>query len=259
VDIREDNWKGILMRSNRRYGWRPELPDYRDYLYSTIQPKISLPKKVDLRTICSKVENQEELGSCTAQAIVGGLEFLECKNRTNFYDISRLFIYYNERVLENSVNEDAGAMIRDGIKTLVRWGYCSEVLCPYITKDFAKKPSIKAYNEAKRHIISSYHKVLNLKEMLKCLAEGYPVVFGIMVYEGFTTEEATKTGIINMPEANESPIGGHAILAVGYNQETQRIIFRNSYGESWGDSGYGTLPYEYINKLANDFWTIRKK
>ena len=242
-----------------KFGWLRDLPDYRDYKYSLIQPKISLPKKIDLRTTCSKVENQEDIGSCTAQAIVGGLEYLEYKNNTNFYDISRLFIYYNERVLINTVDEDSGATIRDGIKTLVRWGYCSEELCPYITKDFTKKPTRKAYNEAKRHIISSYHKILNLNEMLKCLAEGYPVIFGIMLYDGFMIETVVKTGIINMPKPNESPIGGHAILAVGYDKGKQIIIFRNSWGEGWGEKGYGTLPFEYIEKLASDFWTVRKK
>jgi C1A family cysteine protease len=241
------------------WGWKRDLPDYRDYKYSLIQPKISLPKKIDLRTICSKVENQEDIGSCTAQAIVGGLEYLEVMNRTNFYDISRLFIYFNERVLEGTVNEDSGATIRDGIKTLVRWGYCSEELCPYITKDFTNKPSRKAYKEAKRHIITSYHKVSNLNEMLKCLAEGYPVIFGIMVYNGLMTEEVQKSGNVTMPKPDESPAGGHAVLAVGYDKEKEIIIFRNSWGYSWGDKGYGTLPFEYINKLADDCWTIRKK
>jgi C1A family cysteine protease len=243
----------------RIYGWKRDLPDSRDFLYSAIQPKLKLPRKVDLRNTCSAVENQEDIGSCTANAIVGGLEYLECKNHTNFYDISRLFIYYNERVLEGTVQEDAGALIRDGIKTLVKYGYCSENLCPYITKDFTKKPTRKAYNEAKQHKITSYHAVRNLKEMLKCLAEGYPVIFGFTVYEGFESEEIAKTGIANMPKENESTVGGHAVLAVGYNQETKRILVRNSWGEGWGDKGYFTLPYEYVEKLADDFWTIRKK
>jgi len=243
----------------RMYGWKRDLPDQRDYLYSAIQPKLKLPKKIDLRTICSMVEHQEDIGSCTANAIVGGLEFLEVKNHTNFYDISRLFIYYNERVLEGSVNEDAGALIRDGIKTLVKWGYCSEKLCPYITSDFTKKPSRKAYNEAKQHKITSYHAIRNLKEMLKCLAEGYPVIFGFTVYESFESGEVAKTGIAQMPIGYESVVGGHAVLAVGYDQTTKRILVRNSWGEGWGDKGYFTMPYEYVEKLSDDFWTIRKK
>lgn len=240
------------------FGWIRDLPDYRDYKYSLIQPKISLPKKIDLRNTCSKVENQENIGSCVGNAIVGGLEYLEYKNHTNFYDISRLFIYYNARLIEGNAQEDTGTTIRSGIKSLVRWGYCSEEVCQYITKNFNKKPSRIAYKEAKRHIITSYHKILNLNEMLKCLAEGYPVIFGIMVYDGLMTEEVSKSGIINMPKPDESPAGGHAILAVGYDKEKQIIIFRNSWG-MWGDNGYGTLPFLYIEQLADDMWTIRKK
>ena len=113
----------------RGYGWVPDIPDQRDYLLSAVlKVPARLPEKVDLRPLCSKVEDQGQLGSCTANALAGAIEFLERKDKVPFQDFSRLFIYYNERVLEHTVNSDSGAMIRDGIKTLANQGACSEMI-----------------------------------------------------------------------------------------------------------------------------------
>ena len=240
------------------YGWIPDVPDQRDYLYKVIKPVIKLKKEVDLSGICSKVEDQGRLGSCTSQALAGNLEFLDKKIDNNYSDVSRLFIYYNERALINSVEYDSGASLRDGIKTLKNDGACNEKLWPYLISKFDDKPPLKCYNEAKTHRIVSYHRINSLQEMLTCLTEGYPFVFGFTVYESFQSPKVGKSGVVNMPKKNESTLGGHAVMAVGYSQSKKRFLVRNSWGKEWGMSGYFTMPFKYLETLAGDFWTIRK-
>jgi C1A family cysteine protease len=244
-----------------RYGWVPDLPDHRDLLYGALRvAPLVLPEHIDLRPTCSPVENQGNLGSCTGNALAGALEFLERKDKVTFIDLSRLFIYYNERVIEGTVKSDSGAMIRDGIKTLKKQGVCSEIKWPYVISKFAVKPKSACYKEALNHQITSYHRILTLNEMRACLAEEFPFVFGFTVYESFESQEVARTGIVNMPQPNEGTLGGHAVLAVGYDDSEKRFIVRNSWGTDWGQKGYFTIPYDYVadRNLSDDFWTIRK-
>lgn len=240
------------------YGWLPDIPDQRDYLYGAIRPVIRLPDKIDLRCFCSAVEDQENLGSCTSQALAGNIEFLDNKIDSLYTDVSRLFIYYNERVLIDTIDYDSGASLRDGIKTLKNEGVCHEESWPYIISKFDKKPSEKCYMEASRHLIQSYHRIHTLGEMLTCLAEGYPFVFGFTVYESFESPKVKKTGVVNMPKKGEIALGGHAVMAVGYDKIKKRFLVRNSWGRAWGVEGYFTMPFGYLETLAEDFWTIRK-
>ena len=165
------------------YGWLPDIPDNRDHLYGAVRkiPK-TLPAKVDLRPLCSPVEDQQDLGSCTANSLAGALEFLMRKDRVTFADMSRLFIYYNERVIEHTVKTDAGAMIRDGIKTLAKQGACTEKNWPYDIARFAIKPTKACYTEALNYQILTYARLNTLDEMRACLAEGFPFVFGFSVF-----------------------------------------------------------------------------
>ncbi len=168
------------------YGWLPDIPDERDHMYGALRKvPATLPAKADLRPGCSKVEDQKDLGSCTANALTGALEYLMKKDKVKFSDMSRLFIYYNERVIENSVKTDSGAMIRDGIKSLAKQGACTEKSWPYNVAKFANKPPKACYTEALDFQILSYSRINTIDEMRTCLADGYPVVFGFSVYEGF--------------------------------------------------------------------------
>jgi C1A family cysteine protease len=168
------------------YGWQPDLPDYRDFLYTAPRAFLKkIPSKVDLRKSCPQVYDQGALGSCTANAIGAAFEFeLIKQDKAKDFMPARLFIYYNERVLEHTVNYDSGAEIRDGIKSIHKQGVCPEKMLPYDIKSFAVKPSSSCYKEALRHQLLSYHRVQRTEAQMKaCLAEGYPFVFGFTVYE----------------------------------------------------------------------------
>ncbi|MBS0433264.1 MAG: C1 family peptidase [Proteobacteria bacterium] len=251
----------ITIRSPSWYGWIPDLPDQRDHLYAAVHGKpAKLPAKVDLRAKCPPVEDQGQLGSCTANALAGTLEFLELKQKQPLVDLSRLFIYYNERVIEHSVKQDSGAMLRDGIKTLAKQGVCAETLWPYVIQRFAKRPSAACYQQAKRHTISNYQRLSTTDDMRACLAGGYPFVFGFTVYESFESAAVAKTGSVPMPKKSERVLGGHAVCAVGYDDKSRRFLLRNSWGAGWGKRGYFTMPYAYLadRNLSDDFWTMRK-
>ena len=172
---------------------------------------------------------------------------------------SRLFIYYNDRVIEHTVKSDSGAQIRDGFKTIAAQGVCQEIRWPY-TMPFDVEPNQGCYSGAKFHRTLKYLGVQQQQaDILDCLAQHYPFVFGITAYESIESAAVDATGNVPMPAMSEAQIGGHAILAVGYDIASGRILFRNSWGTSWGNEGYGTIPIEYLTNpnLASSFWTIR--
>ncbi len=244
------------------YGWLPDLPDHRDKFYaelSLVAPPQKIPSHVDLRAHCSPVEDQGELGSCTANALAGNLEYLKKQHLKKVINFSRLFIYYNERVIEHTVNTDSGAMIRDGIKTLVKLGACPESEWPYDVSVFTHKPPAKAYTDALKYQVTSYYRLVSLQEMKQTLANGYPFVFGFSVYESFESDLVVQEGIVPMPAQGERLLGAHAVMAVGFDEAKQVFIVRNSWGVAWGQKGYFTIPYAYLanRNLSSDFWTIR--
>jgi len=200
------------------------------------------------------------LGSCTANAIGGAIEFDRLKQKLTDFVPSRLFIYYNERVIEGTVHSDSGAQIRDGIKSVASQGVCPEPEWPYVIARFAQKPPAKAYKDAATDRAVSYQSLIQeLNQMKGCLASGYPFVFGFTVYESFEDAAVAKSGHAPMPAPSERTIGGHAVMAVGYEDAHQWFLVRNSWGPKWGLAGYFTLPYAYLiqSGLASDFWTIR--
>ena len=243
------------------YGWIPDTPDTRDLKYAAPQQVVkNLPPKVDLRAQLPPVYAQGSIGSCTAQSVCAAFHFCQMKQKLYNFAPSRLFTYYTTRDLEGTVNEDSGAMLRDAIKSINKFGACPESIWPYDLTRLTVKPTPTCYDTASRHTAVSYRQVSQtLNQMQGCLAEGFPFAFGMTVYESFEGDQVANTGVVQMPSPDEQVVGGHAVLVVGYDNSQQRFIVRNSWGSDWGMKGYFTLPYGYILNpdLATDFWTLR--
>jgi len=244
------------------YKLKPDTEDLRDRLFKSTQFKSRtvLPKVVDLRSGCSLVVDQGSLGSCTANAIASGLrEYWE--NQTGkLTRLSRLWLYWEERNIEGTTTRDSGATIRDGMKVLQQMGCAPEADWPYDITKYTLTPPLKSIVNAQQFKITEYHRVTNLTALKTALAEGYPVVIGIKVYESFESNQVAQNGVVSLPQYGEQFLGGHAVLAVGYkddaNNNDQGYVFvRNSWSASWGDKGYFYLPYDYFSNYVTDMWT----
>lgn len=246
---------------HRKYGWVRDLPDARDFKYKIVKG-ISLPSEVDLRKAVYPIVDQKDLGSCTACG-VGNVDYAvqHIQGKQNTFYPSRLFIYYNTRALEDSINHDSGATIRNTIKAIAKWGACREEIWEYYIPKFTHKPDDKCYVEAEQNQAIKYESVpQNLYSLKTVLAEGFPIVGGIAIYDSFETDRVKRGGIVPMPNMRrESLQGGHAIALYGYSDKNQWFIGMNSWGSGWGDGGYFFIPYSYITNrgLAADFWTIK--
>lgn len=249
-------------QTNLSFGWRPELPDHRDLPYSLrldLERPLALPSKVDLRPFCPPVYDQGHLGSCTANAIAGAFQFDRRKQNASDFVPSRLFIYYNEREMEGTTDYDAGAYLRDGVKSVATKGVCKESDWAYEPERFRNQPAASCYENAVKYLAVTYYRLDNqrIDELRGCLAAGFPFVFGFVVYDSIRSANQ-RGGLIPMP-GNEPVIGGHAVMAVGYDDQTEMFIIRNSWGEGQGDRGYFYMPYRYLTtrQLSDDFWTVR--
>lgn len=239
-----------------KYHWRPDRPDSRDFIYSSTNP--ITPTKVDLRQYCTPVENQGNLGSCTGQAIAGAIELLNKRNNKQT-DVSRLFIYYYERLLEGTVNYDSGAYIRDGIKATYKYGAPLEKFWPYNVKKFRDRPNSNAVLDGQKRKVTLYERILDHNGCLDALTNGFPVVVGFKVYDSFERSLLSKTGVMPYPDTSkEKLLGGHAVLLVGYDKVSNMYIARNSWGAGWGDQGYFYMPFNVIQNpdMSSDFWAI---
>lgn len=239
-----------------------DTTDPRDLKLTLPVTASTLPPVVDFRNKCSPIEDQGQLGSCTGHAIAGALEYLENLQNEQPTRISRLFVYYNERVLENDVNQDAGAQIRDGIKVVATYGACDETLWPYVIPNFTLKPTDAAYQDALKRKALAYVSVEQTEQaLMAALAASNPIVFGISVYSSFESLDVARTGIVPIPNmTQEQNLGGHCVLLVGYNAPNRQFLVRNSWGVTWGQGGYCWMPFDYVlnPQLADSFWAISK-
>ena len=248
------------MKSNRKYDYAPDLPDFRDYAYADHGARAAVvPRQIDLRHGCSAIKDQGQLGSCTGNSLAGATEFELRRAGRNPSDLSRLFIYYAERAIEHTTRSDSGAQIRDGIKALATVGVCAESVWPYDIAKFRRKPAKADYTAALANKISKYIRLSTKDDMLNCLASGFPFVFGFSVYASFEGADVAKTGVVPMPGKSEKLLGGHAVYAVGYDLDTDRVLVANSWGPGWGQGGFFTIPFAYLTdtNLAEDFWCVQ--
>jgi C1A family cysteine protease len=245
------------MTAQRQYTLVKDQHDPRDHHYKADAP-IEVPDLVDLRPGCSPIQNQDQLGCCTGFAIVGAVEYDENKQREMFIKLSELFVYFNERDFEGDIDQDGGAQIRDGIKLIAKLGICQESLWPYNEGRFKDRPSLEAFQDGLNHRALAYKRVaVDQTDFEHALAAGYPIVMGITVYASFESDEVARDGLVPMPANGEECMGGHAVLAVGYDRKRELVIVRNSWGPDWGDHGYFYLPYEFVfGGYVDDCWTV---
>lgn len=262
-------------------GWLPDLPDIRDKVVDvkkaakarglTLRAVSKLPSKVDLRTLpyFPKIKDQDNLGSCTANEIASCVEFELGREGQEQFDVSRLHLYYYERLMHGWQNEDTGAFIRDGFKVLNKLGAAHESLWPYNISQFTVKPPITADQDAAKHKALTYARVKSntATEIKKMLALGIPVSFGFTVYESFF-EAGSNGGVVPIPNPDrEGVAGGHAVYIAGYETlswavpKSKRLyaIVPNSWGGSWGDGGVCYMPMSFITNewYCDDFWVVQ--
>ena len=245
-----------------KLGWVPDDKDKRDLKWKATMRAPQLPPAIDLanRAEWKPALDQGELGSCTAHAIAGAIQYHQIKKKVAVTDPSRLFLYYNARLREGHAKQDSGAQIRTIMKSANKDGACFEKSWPYNINVFTKRPRLACYNAGFKHRTVGYHRVnVDLISIKKALAEDFPIVGGIVLYDSVFSTSTTKSGRLVLPSIKKQPIGGHAILFVGYDDKRKVLKFRNSWGTEWGDNGYGYLPYSYVTDsrvLCDDFWTI---
>jgi C1A family cysteine protease len=264
-----------LVAGARRHlsGCQRDARDPRDFRWPPAAAV--LPAAVDLRRWCPPVFDQGEIGSCTANASCAALAFLERRGPDDRL-FSRLFVYYYTRQVEGTPPaDDAGAQIRTVMKVLARTGVPYEQTWPYDPphERYAARPSEDARAEAERHKVLFYYRCSTLATVRASLAQGFPVVFGFSMPENMTSDECRQYGRVRYPEPGEKLLGGHAVLAVGFDDTvvhgdgTGALLVRNSWGSEWGMDGYFWLPYRFFSladrsdpdsALATDCWTIRR-
>ncbi|MGC8460932.1 MAG: C1 family peptidase [Candidatus Dormibacteria bacterium] len=238
-----------------RYGWRRDLPDPRDFSYPTMPSAWDTPTVIDLRDACPPVSDQGESAACTAYALLSLFQYQREATDTKLLENpSAMHLYWKQREEEGTSPHDVGAQFRTGLKLLHREG----VTTHDVWDADSTKPT-KSVPETTPPRFVYYRLPQSLHSMKRCLSEGYPFVFGFSVFSNMESDRVSHSGNIPLPRDTDMLLGGHAATIVGYNDLTQQFTIQNTWGEGWGDCGYGYIPYSYVldTNLATDFWTIR--
>lgn len=234
---------------------KPSLPDERDYIYRSDSTEV-LRETVDLREWDTIVESQGLLGSCSSNALTNAYELTVNREYPEYFkQLSRLFIYYNTRAEYGDIQKDDGIFLRDGLKSLAKFGVCSEELWPYSIKKFDDKPTVECYEDAKKRKILKYQKIISTYYITEVLNHNKPVVFGMEIYDGFM-DLNERISTVNFPSRKEKSLGGHAMCMIGYDLEKRLFLAKNSFGSDWGDRGYCWIPFDYIRQEGYDIWTF---
>lgn len=255
-----------MTQKTARYGYIRDSLDHRDTVSRIAVPE-SLPTSFSLQAFSPPIYNQYQAGSCTGNGVARAVDMDRKLQGLPFITPSRLFIYYGERAIEGTVNQDAGAQIRDGIKVVASNGVCPESLWPYTINDqqiptlLFDKPTPACYTDALKFKTLKYSTIpqnaVAVKSTMAVMKR--PVVFGFSVFQSFESDEVAATGIVPIPSQNDTPIGGHCVVALGYNDGKEMFLCANSWGTEWGQKGYFQMPYAYLLNLnlASDLWIIQ--
>jgi C1A family cysteine protease len=241
------------------YGWVRDHPDFRDVPYASAITG-DLPQQVERFSLLPPIYNQGYISSCTGNGTARALQYCRRMQGLPEYIPSRLMLYWNARRYEGTTTVDSGAQIRDAIRGAAQYGACSETIWPYDEPKFRDKPSEAAYAAGKTDEAIGYRRVgQTLNAIRACLASGDPIVFGFSVFESFESDIVAATGVVPIPQPSEGFLGGHCVVAVGYDNLREAIFVDNSWGTGWGIQGSFWMPYAYITspQLAGDLWSIR--
>lgn len=242
-----------------RYGCNNDCKDKRDFQY-TPQKEICLER---IFTLCKKMPpilNQGKLGSCAINSICNVIRYCEMiEDKDYSKQLSSLFVYYNVRNMEGNVNEDSGAQIRNVLKSINTHGACYEKTWPNNITQFAEKPTPSCYKEGKDHRTIRYERITqDITHIKYAIQSGFPVVFGLSVFESIEQKSVIKFGIIPFPLNGSKKIGNHCAICCGWDDSRRLFTIMNSWGTNWGDNGYGYISYDYLSNpnFARDFWKI---
>lgn len=235
---------------NERIKIKASKPDVRDKVYR--QTRLGFKRNVDLRQWDTLVENQGNLNSCTGHAVTTCYELQQkIKGHENVEELSRLFVYYNARLLENSLLEDRGiTSIKNLMKAGAKYGLCKESLWPYSEDRVLTNPDAAAYQDASTRLITNYRYINSITDMLEVLSLDKPIVLGMNIFQGFMT----PSEIIDLPYSNEEYMGGHAVSILGYRELDRLFLIKNSFGPDWGNNGYCWLTFDYVQRHAFEKW-----
>lgn len=267
----------------KKFGWMKDYPSTKDYgipevtdklhkMVDVTKPLKKLPTLVDNRKHCSPVREQGDLGACTGFMATGMYEYMCKRGHSNYIELSPLFTYKTTRYLMH-LTGDTGAYIRSALGSLAIFGSPPEEYYPYDVTRFDRVPDVMANSFAQSFQALKYFRLDKgvpsdnklVDRMKEYIAKGFALGFGFTVFESFMS--VGKNGQIPYPKPNEQVIGGHAVMICGYATSGDNIVFiiKNSWGEGWGDRGYGYIPAEYFIRetnadapLADDIWAITK-
>lgn len=241
------------MEDYLRFKVRKSLSSDQDLVYRSDNTSC-ISQIVDLREWDSIVENQESLSSCTSSAITSAYEIMLTQSSPDLYvELSDLFIYYNSRLEEGTVEQDVGIFLKTGMVVLKKYGVCVESLWPYNLTKWDDKPPEDAYADAEKRKITKYQKIISTYYVTEVLSNNKPVVFGMEIYDSFM-ELNNRISTVPFPSRKEKSLGGHAMCMVGYDLEKRLFLAKNSFGTGWGIGGYCWIPFDYLKQEGYDAW-----
>lgn len=237
-------------------GMKLSSSDSRDYKYTIKYSRDTFKDYVDLREFASPVENQANIGSCVGNSVTNAYELIVNQRKPEkFVELSRLFVYYNSRLLEGAPEEDDGTSLRAALKGTEIYGICTEALWPYDVTKFATKPSKEAYDNGLTRRIRNYRKLYTIESIVDTLNDSHPAIIGISIYNSFY-QVSDVNPVVPEPTAADGYQGEHAVCVVGYDIPKRLLLIKNSFGTEWGDAGYAWLPFQYCKQYMFEAWVF---